>query len=145
MFNLLLTRYSEWFIISSRGEGKIPHVVSFLISQGLSFKIIIDTGSITEKLKKEFGIEEKYIHEIPIPTPYVGRMKVSGIEDLFSKKDFEMLLISIGHSITKEFSHVSNSHYMKSSNVNNTDKRLVVHNLYEKLRIFQKRILKRKQ
>ncbi len=117
-------------IAPARGEGTIPHVVSFLISQGLSFKIVLDTGNIKPHLQSNFGIEDKFIHEIPIPTAFRGRMTGSGIEDLFGKTDFKWLLGLIGHTTTPTFSHVSNSHYMKTD-VNPGDKRLVAHSFYE--------------
>lgn len=138
-FNQILNLNFPLNIAPARGEGTIPHVISFIISQGLSFKVVIDTGHITEHLKTDFGMEEKHIHEIPIPAPFVGKMNGSGIEDLFSKKDFEILLNSIGQTVTATFTHVSNSHYMKSNDVNNTDKRLVAHNLYEKVDSFPKK------
>ena len=135
-FNKVLDFNIPLNIAPARGEGTIPHVVSFLISQGLSFKIVIDTGNITEHLKTDFDIDNSYIHEVPIPTLFVGRMNGSGIEDLFSKRDFETLLNLIGHNVTATFTNVSNSCYMKSNDVNKSDKRLVAHNFYEKVDTF---------
>jgi hypothetical protein len=39
-------------------------------------------------------------------------MKRSGIEDLFTKSDFQRLLQETGHGLTAEFPHVTNSQYM---------------------------------
>jgi hypothetical protein len=129
-FNQILGKLLPLNIAPSRGEGKIPHVISLLISQGLSFKVMLDTGNIKEVIESDFGIESDYIHEIPIPTPFIGKMKGSGIEDLFSKKDFEQILALIGHTVTASFPNVSNSHYM-ATEANPPDKRLAAHTLYE--------------
>jgi hypothetical protein len=60
-------------------------------------------------------------------------MNGSGIEDLFTKSDFEKRLLEFGHSLTPEFLHVSNSHYMKAWERNEGlgAKRLVAQRFYE--------------
>jgi len=130
-FNKILSLKVDLNIAPARGEGTIPHVVSFLISQGLDFKILIDTGDIKNHIQNEFGIDEKFFHEVPIPTVFIGKMNGSGIEDLFSKKDFESLLGLIGHKATASFAHVSNSFYIRTE-AHPTDKRLLANELYEK-------------
>ncbi len=70
-------------------------------------------------------------------------MDGSGIEDLFSKKDFENLLKAISHSPTKQFAHVSNSFYMKCSDTNKGLKRIVANHLYENVESFSKKDLEK--
>ncbi|MCB1023242.1 MAG: ATP-binding protein, partial [Acidobacteria bacterium] len=101
-FNRIFNLKLDLNIAPARGEGQIPHIISFLISQGLSFKILIDTGNIRSHIKKDFSIEDKYVYEVPIPTVFKGRMKGSGIEDLFSKDDFKNLLKKVGHTVTRQ-------------------------------------------
>jgi hypothetical protein len=88
---------------------------------------VIDIGTVKKKIQSAFGIEDKFIFEVPIPSDFVGKMSSSGIEDLFTKADFEKLLIEIGHTPTAEYTHVSNSHYVKTS----APKRLVAQRFYE--------------
>lgn len=137
-FNKILKLNLDLNIAPARGEGMIPHIVSFLISQGLNFKIMIDTGQIKNHIENDFGIDSKFFHEIPIPNQYIGRTDGSGVEDLFSKNDFEMLLKEIGHTPTQQFPHKSNSCYMKSSDAIKALKRIVANQLYENVEFFKK-------
>jgi predicted ATPase len=137
-FNKILKFNLDLNIAPARGEGMIPHIVSFLISQGLNFKILIDTGQIKTHIENDFGIASKFFHEIPIPNQYAGTTDGSGIEDLFSKIDFEMLLKEIGHVPTRQFPHKSNSSYMKSSDATKALKRIVANHLYENVASFKK-------
>lgn len=137
-FNKILKFNLDLNIAPARGEGMIPHIVSFLISQGLNFKIIIDTGQIKTHIENDFDIDGKFFHEIPIPNQYIGKTDGSGIEDLFSKNDFEMLLKEIGHTPTQQFPNKSNSSYMKSPEAIKSLKRIVANHLYENVASFAK-------
>lgn len=139
-FNKILKFNLDLNIAPARGEGMIPHIVSFLISQGLNFKIVIDTGQIKTHIENEFGIDKKFFHEIPIPTPFIGKVNGSGIEDLFSKNDFEKLLVdSIAHTPTPQFSHVSNNCYLGKTGLDLIAKRLIANYLYENVTSFSKK------
>lgn len=126
-FNKILGFTDEIDIAPARGDATILNVIPFLVSQEVSFKLVIDAGTIKQSIQAAFAIEDKFIFEVPIPPDYIGRMSGSGIEDLFSKADFEKRLLAIGHTPTAEFNHVSNSHYMRSSG----DKRLVAQDFYK--------------
>jgi hypothetical protein len=126
-FNKILGFTDDIDIAPTRGDGTILNIVPLLVSQGINFKIVIDTGLVKQKIQSTFGIEDKFIYEVPIPPSYVGRVTGSGIEDLFSKADFEARLIAIGHTPTADFNHVSNSHYIKPL----TAKRLTAQRFYE--------------
>jgi hypothetical protein len=126
-FNKILGFTDEIDIAPARGDGTILNIIPLLVSQGINFKVVIDTGTVKQKIQSVFGIEDKFIYEVPIPSIYVGKMTGSGVEDLFSKADFEKRLIAISHTSTVDYSHVSNSHYMKSS----ADKRLAAQRFYE--------------
>jgi len=126
-FNKILECTEGIDIAPARGDGTILNIIPLLVSQGINFKVLLDTGTVKQKIQSAFGIEDKFIFEIPIPLDYVGKMDGSGIEDLFTKADFEKLLLEIGHSPTTEYQHVSNSYYMKLSRA----KRLVAQRFYE--------------
>jgi energy-coupling factor transporter ATP-binding protein EcfA2 len=137
-FNKILKFNLDLHIAPARGEAQIPHLISFLISQGISFKILIDTGIMKSHIQTAFGVEDKFIHEIPIPSLFARKVDGSGIEDLFSKTDFEKILNRVGCSVSRQFPHKSNSKYMKSSEVGTSDKRLIAHFLLENVNSFKK-------
>lgn len=126
-FNKILGFIDDIDIAPARGDGTILNVIPFLISQGINFKVVMDTGAVKQKIQSGFGIEDRFFFEVPIPSEFIGRMEGSGIEDLFSKSDFEKRLLEISHSLTAEYPHVSNSNYMKTLGV----KRLVAQSFYE--------------
>lgn len=114
-FNLILGFLGSIDIAPGRGDGTIFNLVPLFIAQGIGFKIVLDVGDVKQKIQSTFGIDDKFIYEVPIPSDFVGKMERSGIEDLFTKRDFEKLLRDCGHAIGADFKHVSNSHYMKTS------------------------------
>ena len=126
-FNKILGFTDEIDIAPARGDGTILNIIPLLVSQGINFKVVIDTGTVKQKIQSVFGIENKFIFEVPIPPSFVGKMNSSGIEDLFSKDDFEKRLTEIGHTPTADYNHVSNNHYMKLSGA----KRLAAQRFYE--------------
>lgn len=137
-FNKILKFNLELHIAPARGEAQIPHLISFIVSQGLSFKILIDTGIMKTHLQSDFGIEDNFIYQIPIPAAFTDKVDGSGIEDLFSKTDFEKILNKAGLPVSSQFPYKSNSKYMKSSDTGVSDKRLVAHYLFENVSSFKK-------
>jgi hypothetical protein len=127
-FNTILGFTEEINIAPARGDGTILNIIPFLVSQGINFKIVIDTGTVKPKIQSIFGIEDRFIYEIPIPSSYVANITSSGIEDLFSKADFKTRLNAIGHTPATDYNHVSNSHYAKSSS---GEKRLMAQRFYQ--------------
>jgi hypothetical protein len=127
-FHTILNFPGQIDIAPGRGDGTLFHVIPLLISQGISFKIVLDIGDVKQKLQSAFGIDDRFIYEVPIPSDFAGRMDHSGIEDLFTKTDFEKLLRECSHAIGADFSHVSNSHYMKTAGY----KRVVAEQFYKK-------------
>jgi hypothetical protein len=130
-FNTLVGLDIELRIAPARGDSTMLSLIPLLISQGISFKIIIDKGDIKEKIQDAYGIEDRYIYEIPIPSDFVGKMRQSGIEDLFTKNDFQTMLSTMSLSLEANYSHVSNSFYIKHG-----PKRLLAHNFYGKCSTF---------
>jgi AAA15 family ATPase/GTPase len=126
-FNTLLRHDGELNIAPTRGDSHILTLIPLLISQAISFKVIIDTGNIKKEIKDSYGVDDVFIWEVPIPSEYIGKMKGSGIEDLFTKEDFKNLLLEIGEPIEASYEHVSNSEYIK----NRKAKRFAAHYLYE--------------
>jgi predicted ATP-dependent endonuclease of OLD family len=116
-FNILLYKGEDLQIAPARGNNTIPQIISLLISQGLRFKVLMDsdkhTAIIKEGLKKDFGMEDCHIWQVPIPSTSSQR-EGSGIEDLFSKDDFKKLLEGYsGTSVGADFDTMSNSNYIK--------------------------------
>lgn len=110
------------------GEGKMLTFIPFLISQGISFKVVLDSSRTKENIREavpvsndSFFIVRKHLG------PGAGR--TVGIEDLFSKDDFKMLLDRCsGHTINdRHLSNVTNSEYAKSAGA----KALVAREAYE--------------
>jgi hypothetical protein len=127
-FRQLLGYESELHIAPATGDETIPHVVALLISQGLHFKVVVDTTmgrkSTKDKLQERFGIPDTSIYEVAVPTGF-PQAKGSGIEDVFSKADFANLLTSTGNAPGADFETLSNSEYMKKPGV--VPKRVVAH------------------
>jgi AAA15 family ATPase/GTPase len=126
-FNTILKFADQIDIAPGRGEGTLFNIIPLLISQGISFKIVLDVGNVRKKIQSTFGIDDKFVFEVPIPAAFVGKMEQSGIEDLFTKGDFEKLLVEGGHVLGADFPHVSNNHYMKSMGY----KRVVAEQFYK--------------
>jgi energy-coupling factor transporter ATP-binding protein EcfA2 len=127
-FNTILRHEGELNIAPSRGDSLILSLIPFFISQGVSFKVLLDTGDVKDLIKDSYGIGDEYIREIPIPDAFIGKMKGSGIEDLFTKDDFKQVLSEIGETVDESYERVSNGHYMAKR----AAKRLVAHRLYER-------------
>ena len=115
-------------IAPATGDATIMPLVALLISQGLRFKVVLDTSvhgkSTKEKLREGYGIPDTSICEVEIPAGF-PQAKGSGIEDIFSKADFAKLLTSTGNTLGADFETLSNSQYMKSPGV--IPKRVVAH------------------
>lgn len=97
------------------GDGKIRTLISLLISQGLSFKVVVDEAIRRQELNKDIGIPDTSVFVVE---EYLqGKQgKTVGIEDLFSRKDFEELLKLAGQTINyQKISNVSNSGYLKGT------------------------------
>ena len=132
--DLLYLRYfarllgtAEPNIAPTTGDNKIPTFIPFLISQGISFKIALDSSEFKARLQRTIPIPDDsfYIIEQQL-AGNAGR--TVGIEDLYSKADFRMLLERYGHSVDEErFEHVSNSNYAKIPGL----KALIAREVYE--------------
>lgn len=110
------------------GEGKILTFLPFLVSQGISFKVALDSSSTKGNIQRSIPVSDDSFFVVE---EHLGASagRTIGIEDLFSKGDFKMLLKRCsGHAINDQhLSKVSNSEYAKSSGV----KALVAREAYE--------------
>lgn len=117
-FRNLLGEPEELHVAPANGDEAILGVVALLISQGLRFKILVDTTthgkSAKVRLQEAYPIEDEYICEVALPSEVAGA-KSSGIEDVFSKADFRRLLEDMEQAIEVEFDTVTNSHYLHSA------------------------------
>ncbi|KAL9008433.1 MAG: hypothetical protein Q9180_009504 [Flavoplaca navasiana] len=127
-FKKLLHQDGRLDIAPARGDSHILSLIPLFIAQGISLKVIVDTGPVTGAIREDYYLGEEYLYEIPVPKEYEGKMEGSGIEDLFSKHDFKALLEHIGMPVEKEFDHVSNSFYVRGKPA----KSLLAHFLYER-------------
>jgi predicted ATP-dependent endonuclease of OLD family len=125
-FNSILKYEGELNIAPARSASHILSLIPLLISQGVSFKIVIDKDKddIKGEIINTYDLNEDFIFEIPIPSDH-PTMKTSGIEDLFSRIDFRNL---IGDDVSEEFEHVSNSFYVREG----AYKRLIAEELYKR-------------
>ena len=69
-FKSILDYDVELCIAPARGDSTFLSLLPLLIAQGISFKIIIDTGNIKTAIQKSYGVEDKYICEIPYASPH---------------------------------------------------------------------------
>ncbi len=131
-FRKLLGYECELHIAPATGDETIPHVVALLISQGLHFKVVVDTTvghkSSKNKLQESYCIPDTSICEVEVPSGF-PQAKGSGIEDVFSKADFAKLLTSTGNTPGADFMALSNSTYMKKRDV--VPKRVVAHEFFK--------------
>lgn len=124
-FNIILKHGGELNIAPARSDSHILSLIPLLISQGITFKIVIDTSRIKEKIQDSYEISDDYIYEIPVSAGFP--VKESGIEDLFTKEDFKKLLMAIGETIEVHYDKVPNSIYIKGRG---NAKRLIAHHVY---------------
>lgn len=127
-FKKLLHQDGRLDFAPARGDSHILSLIPLFIAQGISLKIVVDTGPVTRAIREDYNVGEEYLYEIPIPKEYESKMEGSGIEDLFSKNDFKTLLEHVGLPVEEEFNHVSNSFYVRGKPA----KGLLAHLLYEK-------------
>jgi AAA15 family ATPase/GTPase len=118
----------------AQGETTIPKLIPLLVSQGISFRILIDEGSTRKRLEKEWNIDPQYIHEVRVPDEYRTLGATAGIEDLFSKSDYAKLLQEVNHTPTADFATMSNSAYGKKNEI----KTRVAFHLYKNCGDFNK-------
>ncbi|KXK09311.1 MAG: hypothetical protein UZ20_WS6002000619 [candidate division WS6 bacterium OLB21] len=88
-------------ILPGRGDSSMLTIVPFVISQGLSFKVVLDTNQkedYKKKLVEDFGVSEDSIYIIP---PLLKTTDDSGVEDIFSKVDFKKLVLNGNVKTTK--------------------------------------------
>jgi hypothetical protein len=112
-----LLGYDEPNLAPVTGDGKILTFMSFLISQGISFKVALDSSEVKDRIKVAVPLPDDSV--FVVEERLAGKAgKTIGIEDLISKDDFRMLLHRCGH-VTNEIhlGSVSNSEYAKSTGV----------------------------
>jgi AAA ATPase domain len=126
LFARLLGR-DEPNIAPVTGEGKVLTLISFLISQGLSFKVEIDSPRSKSEIQQAVPIPDASLFVV---SEHLGVRinRPSGIEDLFSRDDFESLLQRCGHVVNDQhLSNVVNSEYARATGI----KTIIAHEAYE--------------
>ncbi len=122
-----LLRTAEPNIAPVTGDSKIPTFLPFLISQGISFKIVVDSSEMKNRIQRAVPVSDNsfFVVEQHLADRAGGSI---GIEDLFSRADFRMLLERYGHEIDeRRFERVSNSNYAKTPGL----KAFIAREIYE--------------
>lgn len=119
-FRQLLGYTCELHIAPTTGDETILPVVALLISQGLHFKVVVDTTSHGKsskvKLQKVYDLPDSAICEVEIPVRF-PQAPGSGIEDVFSPNDFAKLIAHAAHTPEPDFGTLANSQYMRRKTV----------------------------
>lgn len=102
-------------LLPCRGDSSMLTIIPFVISQALSFKVILDTNSATnyaDIISKDYGVDKKSIYTIPT----FKTSQASGIEDIFSKNDFKKYVLGVDFkpSYSTEYSIIPNSEFVKT-------------------------------
>ena len=118
VFNRLLSYEAELNIAPLRGDSQISQFVPFLISQGIAFKIVLDSSSVKRDVQRGFpAMEDAHFFVVPVSSGISPKHSV-GIEDMATKNDFESLLKRYGYAVnTKKLANVSNSNYVKQEKI----------------------------
>jgi len=95
-FSKLLKVDESLNIAPGRGDTTFLTLIPLLISQGFSFKVVIDRGKIVERIREEFLVPDESMWIVPVPESFGSRFETAGIEDLFAKDDFRRLLDGAG-------------------------------------------------
>jgi AAA15 family ATPase/GTPase len=132
-FKKILKHGGDLNIAPARGDSTILNLIPLLISQGIRFRILIDEGELRQIIQQSWNVDDEFIHEISIPSPYMGKMTTAGIEDLFTKDDYRKLLSRINHIASAEFDYISNSAYAKKNAV----KTLAAFDIYRNVRNYK--------
>lgn len=109
------------------GEGKILTFIPFLVSQGISFKVTLDSTKVKRLIQKALPVPDNSFFVV---AQYLGRKAndPAGIEDLFAVDDFRLLLKRCGHVTNEQhLDNVTNSQYASSTGA----KVLVARDAYE--------------
>lgn len=117
-FRNLVGRPDELNIAPANGDEAVLSVVALLISQGLRFKVVLDTTthgkSAKTKVQDAYPIGNQFVYEVAVPSDVTGATS-SGIEDVFSKTDFRRILEDMDQVVDVEFDRVTNNHYLHHS------------------------------
>ncbi len=109
-------------VIPCVGAPKIPQIVSLMLGWGFEFVVLLDNDSAGEQAKKELTeqllIEEGMILKIHPDKGY-------GIEDLFTKTDFNKYIISDFEDKNNEDAELLNSAFLKKKKTSGYDKVLL--------------------
>jgi predicted ATP-dependent endonuclease of OLD family len=142
-FHRILGYSTELHVAPARGGDTMLPIIALLIGEGMRFKVILDEdkspGNVRRKIQRDYSVDDPHIYEIPIP-PVSAKKKGAGIEDIFSKTDFRLLLEAQGRQVSADFDTTSNSEYIKiPDNTKATEgpKRLVANEFYQHVGDYQ--------
>lgn len=117
VFRRIFGHDAELNVAPLRGESQIGQFVPLLISQGMAFKIVLDSKVVKKALQKDYPLLDK--HFFVVSTTAGGDSQGgAGIEDLLMKKDFVRLLTRYGFAVNeKKLGKVTNSNYARQEKV----------------------------
>lgn len=115
-FKRILRRDVELNVAPLRGDSQLGILVPFLISQGMAFKIMLDSLAVKNSLQRDYPIPDEHFFVLPLPTdaPATG----TGIEDLLTRSDFARLFERYTLEMNENrLENVSNSSYAKQEKI----------------------------
>jgi energy-coupling factor transporter ATP-binding protein EcfA2 len=110
-FQVASSRTFDYQLVPSRGEGTLFTLVPFMISQSIELKIIIDGPALKSRLTEAYGISDDAVFVI---IPDLNR--TSGIEDIFSRRDYARILTAAGYQPSADDLIDGNSTFAKTTN-----------------------------
>jgi energy-coupling factor transporter ATP-binding protein EcfA2 len=116
-FRRFLGRDADLNIAPLRGESQVGQFIPFLISQGMAFKVVLDSEAVKRSIQRDYPIEDEYFFTVPGPAGSDAQTN-TGIEDLLTRNDFARLLQRYGPEVNEEkLANVSNSAYARQEKV----------------------------
>jgi len=110
--HLDLGKSDEWNVLPSFDMSHLKHLISNMIGQQCSFKVILERTEESMQLKNQlietFGLRDSVI-------VFISKLDGEGLESVFSKHDFHHIVLDRENMPVEE---VENSEYIKRSNMN---------------------------
>ena len=116
-FKRIIGHEADLNIAPLRGDAQIGQFIPFLVSQGMAFKIILDSKEVKQSIQRDYPIPDEHFFTVPLPDGSDTRSG-PGIEDLLTKEDFAHLITRYGLEVNdKKLRNISNSSYAKQEKI----------------------------
>lgn len=116
-FKRIIGHEADLNVAPLRGDAQVGQFIPFLISQGIAFKIILDSKSVKQSIQRDYPIPDEHFFTVTLPDESDTRSG-TGVEDLLTKKDFAHLIARYGLEVNdKKLRNISNSSYAKQEKI----------------------------